>query len=199
MFNFKKLYAMKRLFLFFAVLCMSHFMMGQEHMKFKGVEIDGSLSEMVTKLKAKGFTYLGAEDGIAMLQGDFAGYRDCQIVVLSMKETGKVNAIGVAFLERKEWSSLEGDYNTLKNMLTEKYGEPSQVIERFNKDYVPDNWWRFHYITSDEATWMSEFETSNGTIELYMNKMGYSKAAVILKYYDKANTDVVRASAMDDL
>ena len=49
---------MKKLFLFFVVLCMSHFMMGQEHMKFKGVEIDGSLSEMVTKLKAKGFVYL---------------------------------------------------------------------------------------------------------------------------------------------
>lgn len=190
---------MKRLFLFFAVLCMSHFMMGQEHMKFKGVEIDGTLSEMVTKLKTKGFTYLGAEDGIAILQGDFAGYRDCQIVVLSMKETGKVNAIGVAFPEREDWSSLEGDYDRLKSMLTEKYGEPSRVIERFNKDYVPDNWWRFHYITSDEATWMSEFEVSNGTIELYINKMDYGDAAVILKYYDKVNTDVVRASAMDDL
>jgi hypothetical protein len=190
---------MKKLVLFFVVLCMSHFMMGQEHMKFKGVEIDGTLTEMVTKLKAKGFTYLGAEDGIAMLKGDFAGYRDCQIVVLSMKETGKVNAIGVAFPEREDWSSLEGDYDRLKSMLTEKYGEPSRVIERFNKDYVPDNWWRFNYITSDEAIWASIFEMLNGTIELYMNKVDYNKAAVILKYYDKANTDVVRASAMDDL
>lgn len=190
---------MKRLFLFFVVLFVSHFMMGQEHMKFKGVEIDGSLSEMVTKLKTKGFTYLGAEDGIAILQGDFAGYRDCQIVVLSMKETGKVNAVAVAFPDREEWSSLKGDYDRLKSMLTEKYGEPSQVIEKFNKDYVPDNWFRFHYIISDGATWMSAFETLNGTIELYMNKVDYDKATVILKYYDKANTDVVRASAMDDL
>lgn len=199
MFNFKKLYAMKRLFLFFAVLCMSHFMMGQEHMKFKGVEIDGSLSEMVTKLKAKGFTYLGAEDGIAIMKGDFAGYRDCQIVVLSMKETGKVNAIGVAFPEREDWSSLEGDYDRLKSMLTEKYGEPMRMIEKFQHEYVSDNSSKWHELSMDRCTWMSEFETSNGTIELYMNKMGYSKAAVILKYYDKANTDVVRASAMDDL
>ena len=190
---------MKKLFLFFAVLCMSHFMIGQEHMKFKGVEIDGSLSEMVTKLKAKGFTYLGTEDGIAFMEGDFAGYRECQIVVLSMKEKGKVNAIAVAFPDREDWSSLESDYNGLKSMLIEKYGEPSRVIERFNKDYVPNNWWRFHYITSDEATWASVFETSDGTIELYMHKVDYDEAAVILKYYDKANTDVVRASAMDDL
>jgi hypothetical protein len=46
---------------------------------------------------------------------------------------------------------------------------------------------------------MSAFETLNGTIELYMNKVDYGEAAVILKYYDKVNTDVVRASAMDDL
>ena len=190
---------MKKLVLFFVVLCVSIAAMAQEHMKFKGVEIDGTLTEMVTKLKAKGFTYLGAEDGIAILQGDFAGYRDCQIVVLSMKETGKVNAIAVAFPNREDWSSLESDYDRLKSMLTEKYGEPSRVIERFNKDYVPDNWWRFHYITSDEATWASVFETDNGDIELYMNKVDYDEAAVILKYYDKANTDVVRASAMDDL
>ena len=190
---------MKRLFLFFAVLCMSHFMMGQEHMKFKGVEIDGSLSEMVTKLKTKGFVYLGAEDGIAIMKGDFAGYRDCQIVVLSMKETGKVNAIGVAFPEREDWSSLEGDYDRLKSMLIEKYGEPSQVIERFNRDYVSNNQMRFYYIISDGATWMSAFETLNGIIELYMNKVDYNSAAGVLKYYDKANTEGVRASAMDDL
>lgn len=190
---------MKRLFLFFAVLCMSHFMMGQEHMKFKGVEIDGSLSEMVTKLKAKGFTYLGAEDGIAILQGDFAGYRDCQIVVLSMKETGKVNAIAVAFPNREEWSSLEGDYDRLKSMLTEKYGEPMRMIEKFQREYVSDNSSKWHELSMDRCTWMSEFEVSNGTIELYINKMDYGDAAVILKYYDKANTDVVRASAMDDL
>lgn len=190
---------MKRLFLFFVVLCVSHFMMGQEHMKFKGVEIDGSLSEMVTKLKAKGFTYLGAEDGIALLQGDFAGYRDCQIVVLSMKETGKVNAIAVAFPNREEWSSLEGDYDRLKSMLTEKYGEPMRVIEKFQSDYVPDNRFKWMNLMSDQCTWMSEFEVLNGTIELYMNKVDYDEAAVILKYYDKVNTDVVRASAMDDL
>ena len=190
---------MKKLFLFFVVLCMSHFMMGQEHMKFKGVEIDGTLTDMVTKLKTKGFVYLGAEDGIAMLKGDFAGYRECQIVVLSMKETGKVNVVAVAFPNREEWSSLERNYNSLKSMLIEKYGEPMRVIEEFQRDYVPDNSSKWHELSMDRCTWVSVFETDKGDIELYINKLDYGSAAVILKYYDKANTDVVRASAMDDL
>lgn len=190
---------MKRLFLFFAVLCMSHFMMGQEHMKFKGVEIDGTLIEMVTKLKAKGFTYLEAEEDIALLQGDFAGYSNCQIVVLSMKETGRVNAVGVVFPEVNEWSLIESNYDFLKKMLTEKYGRPVRVVEEFQSGYVANNSLKWLGLTSDECTWVSVFETDKGRIDLYMQKMDYNSAAVVLKYYDKVNTDVARASAMDDL
>ena len=190
---------MKKLVLFFVILCVSVAAMAQGHMTFKGVEIDGSLSEMVTKLKAKGLTYLGAEDGIAFMKGDFAGYRDCQIAVFSMKGTGVVNAVGVAFPDREEWSSIERDYNLLKEMLTEKYGEPSKVIEKFHKNYLPDNWWRFNYLMSDECTWMSVFETEKGDIELFMQKLDYREACVMLKYYDRANSDVVRSAAMDDL
>ena len=190
---------MKKLIFCFALFFVSHLLMAQEHMTFKGVEIDGALNEMVAKLKTKGFVLLGAEDGVALMEGDFAGYRNCKIAVLSMKETGKVNAVGVSFPEREEWSSIEGDYDKLKSMLTEKYGEPSQVIEKFQKDYVPDNWFRFHYLVSDYCTWASVFETPNGTIELFMQKVNHGEACVVLKYYDKVNTDVVRASAMDDL
>lgn len=190
---------MKKLVSFFVILCVSLAAMAQGHMTFKGVEIDGSLSEMVTKLKAKGLTYLGAEDGVAFMKGDFAGFRDCQIVVLSMKETGAVNAVGVAFPDREEWTSIEGDYDRLKGMLIQKYGEPSKVIEKFHKNYLPDNWWRFNYLISDECTWASVFETPNGTIELFMQKVEYGDACVILKYYDRVNSDVARSAAMDDL
>ena len=45
----------------------------QEHLTFKGVPIDGTLSEYVAKMKSAGFKYLGEQDGTAILQGDFAG------------------------------------------------------------------------------------------------------------------------------
>lgn len=190
---------MKKVVLCFLLFCLGHLMMAQGHMTFKGVEIDGSLSDMVAKLASKGFTYIGAEEDVALMSGDFAGYRDCQIAVLAMQETGMVNAIGVVFANREEWSSIEGDYDKLKSMLTEKYGKPSRVIEEFQHGYVPDNWFKFHCLVSDQCTWASVFETPNGTIELFMQKVDYRRACVILKYYDKANSDVVRAAAMDDL
>ena len=45
------------------------------HLSFKGVPIDGTLNEYVQKRKQKGFDYLGTEDGIAILSGDFGKYK----------------------------------------------------------------------------------------------------------------------------
>jgi hypothetical protein len=44
------------------------------HLTFKGVPIDGTLNEYVTKMKQNGFTLTSTEDGVAMLKGDFAAY-----------------------------------------------------------------------------------------------------------------------------
>ena len=48
-----------------------------EHLSFKGVPIDGTLNEYVAKMKAAGFSYLGTQDGTAILQGEFAGFKNC--------------------------------------------------------------------------------------------------------------------------
>ena len=50
----------------------------ETHLKFKGVPIDGSLTEFVSKMKTAGFTHTGTDHGIASLKGDFAGYKNCK-------------------------------------------------------------------------------------------------------------------------
>ena len=107
------------------------FAQSSEHLKFKGVPIDGTLNEYVSKMKQAGFQLVGTDDGVALLEGEFAGYRGCLIAVSTLKSVNVVNTIGVVFPARENWSSLEGDYEHLKSMLTEKYGEPSDVVEKF--------------------------------------------------------------------
>lgn len=51
------------------------------HMKFKGIPIEGTLDSFVQKLKSKGFTYLGQQDGMALLKGEFAATKGCTIGV----------------------------------------------------------------------------------------------------------------------
>ena len=75
---------MKKIFLFLTVMLMSLTTFAQTespHLSFKGVPIDGTLNDYVQKMKQKGFTYLGTEDGIALLKGDFAAYKGCTVGV----------------------------------------------------------------------------------------------------------------------
>lgn len=176
------------------------FAQSSEHLKFKGVPIDGTLSEYVLKMKQAGFQLVGADDGVALLEGEFAGYRGCLIAVSTLKSVNVVNTIGVVFPAREDWSSLEGDYEHLKSMLTEKYGEPSDVVEKFqgygNPQTDQEKWIN---IMTDNYTWYTIFETENGDIQLSLEKGDYGEYFVLLKYFDKINTEAVRSAAMEDL
>lgn len=39
-----------------------------EHMKFKGVPMEGTLQTFTSKLKAKGFMPIGVQDGVSLLK-----------------------------------------------------------------------------------------------------------------------------------
>ena len=58
---------MKHLFLtllltFFVGICSAQ----TEHMKFKGVPMEGTLQTFTSKLKAKGFMPIGVQDGVSL-------------------------------------------------------------------------------------------------------------------------------------
>ena len=64
-------------------------------------------------------------------KGDFAGFKSCTVGVSTLKAVNVVSTIGVIFPSHDDWSSLERDYDHLKSMLTQKYGEPNEVVEQF--------------------------------------------------------------------
>lgn len=171
-----------------------------EHLSFKGVPIDGTLNEYVSKMKAAGFSYIGEDDGTAILQGDFAGYKSCTVGVSTLKNINKVSTIGVIFPSHDDWSSLESDYVHLKSMLTQKYGTPSEIVEQFQGRTKPvTNNEKLHELFMDRCTWFTTFETPKGNIQLSLQKGEFGQYFVLLKYFDKINTDAIRSAAMDDL
>lgn len=169
----------------------------EAHLKFKGVPIDGSLTEFVNKMKTAGFTHIGTKDGIAALEGDFAGYKNCIVGVYAVKPLNIVSMIAVAFNARGSWSDLEHDYNTLKELLTEKYGAPTKVIEEFESTYIDDGD-KLYELSMDRGTWASVFETESGDIELLIHSENF-ESRVVLYYRDKVNTGKVRQQALEDL
>ncbi|MBF0952193.1 MAG: hypothetical protein HXK18_01395, partial [Alloprevotella tannerae] len=125
---------MKKFLLVFFALAMTITTRGQsasDHMTFKGIPISGSLMEFAQKLSQKGFTVVQTNDVNVVLVGDFAGYKDCQILLLATKETKTIYAVSVFLPSSTSWSLLESNYNHLKTMLTQKYGSPQNVVEEF--------------------------------------------------------------------
>lgn len=117
---------MRKLFsvLFLTIIALTSFAQtktdSSAHLTFKGIPLDGTLDQYVVKMKQNGFKHINTNDGIAMLQGDFAGYKDCHVSISTLRQKDLVYKIGVLFPEKETWSTLSGNYFELKNMLTEK-------------------------------------------------------------------------------
>ena len=171
----------------------------EQHLSFKGVPINGTLKEYTNAMVKAGFQYEGTEDGLSILSGDFAGFKGCLVGVSTLKNCDVVNRIAVLFPEKETWSALLGDYEHLKNLLTTKYGEPEQNIERFNNNPYSDNS-KIYAVNNGELEWYTIFSTDLGGIELTLvgGSIGY-KARVRLSYWDAKNSATVIQNALDDL
>ncbi|WP_405207204.1 hypothetical protein [Aquimarina sp. LLG6339-5] len=172
----------------------------EKHMEFKGIPIDGALNEYVSKMKKEGFTLVGTESGIAMLKGDFAGYKNCIVGVATLKQKDLVSKITVIFPESDTWSSLSSDYFYLKELLTEKYGEPAEVVEKFNTRSEPrDDRDRMYQVGMDRCKYYTTYETEKGSIQLSIDHESVMRSYVTLSYFDKINSKIIREKAKRDL
>lgn len=171
-----------------------------QHLVFKGVPIDGTLNDYVSKMKQNGFIHNQTEDGTAILNGDFAGYKDCFVGVSTLKQKDLVYKIAVIFSDKKTWSTLSSNYFDLKQMLTEKYGKPSEVVEKFDGHSQPtDDGDRMHEVKLDRCKYFAIWQTDKGEIQLSIGHNSVTSCFVKLAYFDKINSDKIKATAKDDL
>jgi hypothetical protein len=191
---------MKALFLtmIFALTTMLTFAQKSEHLTFKGIPIDGTLSMFVSKLKQNGFTYLQTEDGVAMLKGEFASYSGSIVGVATSKGKDLVSKITVIFPTQDNWALLSSNYFNLKELLSEKYGEPAESIEEFSSHEPEDDGTKMIQVHLDACKYFTSFKTDKGDIQLSI-RGDISNAFVMLAYYDKINSEIIRNKAKGDL
>ena len=172
----------------------------QEHLKFKGIPIDGTVSNFVAKLKQKGYTYITEYNGAALLIGEFASTKDCLIFVIAPSNNGSISKIGVEFPSYDTWAPLESKYMSLKNMLSTKYGAPFYCEETFQTYSQPtDDGLKMSYLKMDKCKYNSAFDAKNGEIQLSITHFGYDSCYIKLVYFDDINDNAAQENAMDDL
>lgn len=192
---------MKRVLVTLVCFLMMGSMVAQEqHMTFVGVPIDGTLSEYIEEMESKGFSYEGMEEGIATLKGDFAGYKNCLITVTTLRNCDVVSKIAVRFPEIHHWYDLIPEYEKIKSLLTEKYGQPTKCTEKF-LDYKGDSdYQKLIELSNNRVRWFTVFSTDLGEVELTLTTGQFPiQSHVLLNYFDKENSKKVEKSAMEDL
>lgn len=188
------------LLLAYLAVCSAAYCQSSEHLVFKGVPIDGALSEYVLKMEQEGFTDTGTENGTAVLSGEFAGYKDCIVSVSTLKQKDLVYKIAVVFPKKDTWSALYANYFDLKEMLAEKYGSAWQVVEKFDSSSPPrDDNDRMFKVKFDNCKYFAVWKTDKGEIRLSIEHESVTRCYVQLSYTDKINSNIIKAKAKSDL
>jgi hypothetical protein len=195
--------------LFVIVACLLSMMAsGQEihHMTFKGVPINGTLRELVPKMKQQGFTYVKVEQygehRTAQFTGEFYGVKNCKVFAVAPDAVSNCQMIMVLFPSTNNWSILEDRYTKLNKSLTGKYGEPYEVTEEFKGRTPIDDAAKMYALLNGlcDYTTVYGIMEPKGTITVRISPDDtYEKGCVMLIYADVANMFPGEESNDDDL
>ncbi|MBQ3187996.1 MAG: hypothetical protein IJB60_00990 [Bacteroidaceae bacterium] len=182
---------MKKLLVSFAFVLIaltSYAQSSSEHLTFKGIPIEGSMTEFCKKLKSKGFTSVGSENNVALFVGDFTG-RNATIGVTATDDGRSVFAVVVFFEPIGEWNTLVNTYDYYKDLYTRKYGDPKFSKEK-NPAHSDSNIALMQEVHQGTVVWGSAWEVTGGDIELSIEKAsGVYKGMVIIRYRDSKNVE----------
>lgn len=163
----------------------------QEHLRFKGAQINGSFDTFVTELEKRGCKSGENIFGTFLIKADFAGL-EMLVYPLTTSQTKTVYAVVAGTDKIEEKVSLIAQYNELKNLLTQKYGEGKETT-------LPDGWYRniINDIERGNACSSLLFENDKGRIYLYIHEENF-KSSINVQYIDKINEQLkIKESQMD--
>ena len=164
---------MKKIIITLTVLFAAINIMAQEHLSFKGIPIEGSMTEFCQKLRAKGFISIGQENNITLFSGDFTG-REATVVVTATDDGKNVFAVVVLFDPSEEWNTLVNTYDYYKDLYTRKYGKP--------------------------RVYGSVWEVTGGDIQLSIEKSsGVYEGMVMIRYRDSQNVEAKIQNDLEDI
>ena len=172
-----------------------------EHLKFMGIPINGTLESFTQKLVAKKIKSIQAAEGVGLFNGAFAGKNDCNIFVATVPNRNIVSKVVVCLPSKDTWEWLENDYKQFKQMLTSKYGEPLQHSKTFKAGaFTSSDYLKISALKEGKCDYHSSWGLNEGFIILEIfNADGSPDCCVRLSYYDAINYKLAEDSKQNDL
>ena len=176
--------------------------LAEKHLDFKGVSISGHLDNFKSELEKIGYRCEYSNDNHTRMSGEYAGRK----VNLSILITSMTKLVYLLLIDIKEddWQKSKEIYNSIRDQLSEKYGQPSEVIEEFEEPYEDGDGYEFDALEMGQGCYFSNYHLPQGRICVAINchavededtgEITYDKG-VFLSYFDNNN---MRLSHLED-
>lgn len=143
---------MKKIIFAFALMIASITLFAQAPL-FKGVAVEGSINDFMTKMKVEGCVFenrtktpdTGSE--VIKMKGSYAGYQNCKIILFADEQGKEIESVRVIMPLKcykygetiedciDNYKDVRSLYLDVKSKLIEKYGQPLIVLEDEIKTY----------------------------------------------------------------
>ena len=189
---------MKKILISLIIFFASINIIAQEHLSFKGIPIEGSMTEFCQKLRSKGFISIGKDNNISLFSGDFTGRK--ATVGISATDDGKnVFAVVVFLNSEKEWKTLTNTYDYYKELYTRKYGNPV-ICKENNPSISGTNPSLMGKLNDGLVEYVSAWEVTGGDIQLSIEKSSeYNEGLVMIRYRDSQNIENKIQNDLNDI
>ncbi len=190
---------MKRIIIAVIAVLMSITAFSQEHMKFKGIEINGTTAEFAQKLTTVGFKIVDKSDNIYALEGVFSGNEATLYVYPNSK--GIANRVVVMYdVKDLSWKIIKSRYENLENGLITKYGKPQKSVKHMDIVYKDGSGYEVMGFQMEKneynTSWLIE---GVGGIGLMFQSTHQIPSCILLFYQDALNSVEDEQQAYDDL
>jgi len=169
-----------------------------EHLKFKGIPIEGSIDDFGKKLVAEGFSRVAQN----AYKGKFMR-SDCTVVLVAADD-GMIWRVAIAFGDVKTWSTLRSSFDGYIDLYAEKYGRPTKTTKIFTGYYADliqnSADMAMLAIGNDACNYNAYWKLKQGSIDMRIVKgKSYNSGAIMIIYTDDINKTVVRSADLDEI
>lgn len=180
---------MKRITFILACLLCTITMLGEEHLMFRSLPIDGDLKTAVKTVKKWGFMGMKIKNVAALM-----GRLDNQDVILTLMATPESHtlfSVTIIYEGAKQWDDSWAEYQNINAAVAAQYGEPTEIISQWESPYSIDNN-PMQAFKEDKVTYSSMYTTQGGKVVVNMVYIE-EKICTIVAYIDEQNAALYKA------
>lgn len=180
---------MKRITFILACLLCTITMLGEEHLMFRSLPIDGDLKTAVKTVKKWGFMGMKIKNVAALM-----GRLDNQDVILTLMATPESHtlfSVTIIYEGAKQWDDSWAEYQNINASVAAQYGEPTEIISQWESPYSMDNN-PMQAFKEDKVTYSSMYTAQGGKVVVNMVYIE-EKICTIVAYIDEQNAALYKA------